>query len=804
MNDINLAVHTQEGYNHMIIEGNCETKAVTVQCNDETLVIPDMYKVDTIEVSFLRFWMQHLGTIRMKNLQIYKYGEKPAESTEEDDDLSETSTSKADEEDDETEELLKKDYNIKVTVDGEEYEFSKNTPAIIKDDRILVPIKSVFGEMKAFVFWDASTQSVNIWYKDDMIKLNLNSTTATRNGMEFTLSNAPAIIGGRTYMPLRAMTEILSAQVSWDNETRTAAIITEDANKTRKERKALEPITLETQEVFACPHPWDTSAGAWVPVEGINEYWCDTESWKEGLSKITGIKHYMNEFNTLWGFDLQKMVNITNENCLKTCVEIGGARTANYRDSWSKTGEKAAESELALFNNWTKLGGTIEYFTGDHAIMMNLHSVDDYTKGLYYQLIREQMKYFKKLRESFPDAKFGLIESLGYFDLTTPEGYQYKQTARLSDIWDFEEFLDDVLDMADEIGVTIDHFDLDFGINGCEYDAKNRFGDGYKEGMLDFGRVYAAQQYCRERGIAVGICFNDYIRNRAQQGVEDEVYNKLAHDNYVKYFNEYQQGRELPDKALIQCWDKWPVEVGPETKENTYLNTLKDVLKDRPVKERKKIVKLGLPTDENGNVISPLRPFNGSEYVIQESDQAQTVVKDKVVNFSDMLKDKDNWTSHASVSYEEESGEMHMYHKQKLGTYTGYDRKYQNEVFKGKVKMSERDGWMMFYLRTNALQTEPWNMNTGYQIQAGTGNVALYRASQNTGWKEVINISTPVFSDLQYHDVELQAKDMDYGVKVTLKVDGEAVLEYDDTSDPLYNEGYFSLFTYEGFEAWIK
>lgn len=799
-NDINLSVPTIDGYNHMIMDGDCETGTVNISCNDAKLSIPDTLKSESIEISFLRFDMQHLGKIRMKNLQVYKYGEKPSASNEDKDDDSTLETEKTQEDDDEFE---LKDYNIKVTVDGEEYAFERNSPPVIKNERILVPIKSVFGEMKAFVFWQTETQSVNIWYKDDMIKLNIGSTTATRNGSDFTLSNPPVILNGRTYVPLRAISDILSAQVSWNSETRTAAIVSEDAGKHHKERTPLPAITVDEQEIFACPHPWDTSQGAWIPVDGINEFYCNTDTWQEGLSKITGLKHYQNEFNPLWRFDLQKEVEITNTNCLKTSVEIGGQRSADYRKEWSDTGEKAAEAEIALFNNWTKLGGTIEYFTGDHAIMMNLFSVSDYTKGLYYQMIRQQMKYFKRLQQDFPNAKFGLIESLGYFNLTTPDGYTYKQTARLSDVWDFEEFLDDVLDMADEYGVTIEHFDLDYGINGCEYDARIRYGDEYKEGMVDYNRVYAAQQYCRERGLRVGICFNDYIRNRAQPDVADEVYDKTAYDNYVRYFKEYQEIGDLPDKALIQCWDKWPIEVGPETKENTYLNILKDVLADRPVKKRLKTVQLAVATDSSGNTVSPLRPFAGSEYVIQKAD-SDAAEKDTVISISDILADKDNWSQHASVSYSSETGEMHLYNKQGLGSYVGYNKKYQNEIFKGKVKMSSRDGWMAVYLRANAQQAEPWNLGVGYEIMIGRGSVELYRKSDNTGWNSIMRIETPVLSDLEYHDIELQAKDMDYGVKVSIAIDGETALEYDDMVDPLYNPGYFSLFTYEGFEAWIK
>jgi hypothetical protein len=54
--------------------------------------------------------------------------------------------------------------------------------------------------------------------------MTIGSKTATVNGKAVTLDVAPTIVAGRTFVPLRVISETLGAQVTWKAASRTITI----------------------------------------------------------------------------------------------------------------------------------------------------------------------------------------------------------------------------------------------------------------------------------------------------------------------------------------------------------------------------------------------------------------------------------------------------------------------------------------------------------------------------------------------------------------------------------------------------
>ena len=131
--------------------------------------------------------------------------------------------------------------DIKVLVDGVELEF--DMPPVIENGRVLVPLKTLaeaFNKTVERYGWEQG-QSVIIsgnygaYYliltigKLTMEKEIINTSTepgAAWYSMTQTIDlDVPArIIEGRTFVPLRAVSEAFSADVQWDGETKTVTI----------------------------------------------------------------------------------------------------------------------------------------------------------------------------------------------------------------------------------------------------------------------------------------------------------------------------------------------------------------------------------------------------------------------------------------------------------------------------------------------------------------------------------------------------------------------------------------------------
>jgi hypothetical protein len=112
--------------------------------------------------------------------------------------------------------------NVNVTLDGRLIQL--DPPALVESGRTLVPLRGVFEELGALVLWNGETRTVNAIRGDTVVRLSIGSKEAYVD-KELKLLDVPAtIIDGRTFVPLRFLSESLGCAVSWDGASYTAGI----------------------------------------------------------------------------------------------------------------------------------------------------------------------------------------------------------------------------------------------------------------------------------------------------------------------------------------------------------------------------------------------------------------------------------------------------------------------------------------------------------------------------------------------------------------------------------------------------
>lgn len=116
--------------------------------------------------------------------------------------------------------------NPVMTVNGTESEIDqgRGTAPVIQNGRTLVPIRAIVEAMGGTVNWDGETQTALLEYNGDAITLTIGSNTAYLNENENTLDTAPAVINGRTMLPIRFIAESFGFDVEWDEDTKTITI----------------------------------------------------------------------------------------------------------------------------------------------------------------------------------------------------------------------------------------------------------------------------------------------------------------------------------------------------------------------------------------------------------------------------------------------------------------------------------------------------------------------------------------------------------------------------------------------------
>lgn len=109
---------------------------------------------------------------------------------------------------------------IKIIVSGKE--IKPETPAYIENGRTMVPLRFISEALGEKVDWNAETKSVIIG--DNKAVLAIGSKEIDANGKKIAIDSPAVIKNSRTFVPLRAISEILGAKVDWDGATKTVSI----------------------------------------------------------------------------------------------------------------------------------------------------------------------------------------------------------------------------------------------------------------------------------------------------------------------------------------------------------------------------------------------------------------------------------------------------------------------------------------------------------------------------------------------------------------------------------------------------
>ncbi|MBR4031032.1 MAG: hypothetical protein IKJ06_06540 [Clostridia bacterium] len=102
---------------------------------------------------------------------------------------------------------------ISVFIDGKAVNF--DVAPVIIDDRTLVPMRAIFEQLGAYVWWEDKIKTA-IGVKDSiMVAIAIDNPTMRKNDKEIALDVPAKLIDARTMVPLRAISEAYGCKVEW-------------------------------------------------------------------------------------------------------------------------------------------------------------------------------------------------------------------------------------------------------------------------------------------------------------------------------------------------------------------------------------------------------------------------------------------------------------------------------------------------------------------------------------------------------------------------------------------------------------
>ncbi len=117
-----------------------------------------------------------------------------------------------------------------ITINGTKRKIdAQNSKPIIKNNRTLIPIRSLIEALGGTISWNGKTREVTIQLNGNTIVLTIDKSTALVNGIKTPIDPknskvTPIIINGRTYLPLRFIVEHLGCTVDWNPATKTITV----------------------------------------------------------------------------------------------------------------------------------------------------------------------------------------------------------------------------------------------------------------------------------------------------------------------------------------------------------------------------------------------------------------------------------------------------------------------------------------------------------------------------------------------------------------------------------------------------
>jgi hypothetical protein len=102
--------------------------------------------------------------------------------------------------------------------------FDIEAPPIIKEGRVLVPLRVISDIFGADLEWISESKEIVITLRSDKIILKVGDFTANINGKRIRIDSPPFISNGRTMVPIRFISESFKSEVDWNPDTKTVLI----------------------------------------------------------------------------------------------------------------------------------------------------------------------------------------------------------------------------------------------------------------------------------------------------------------------------------------------------------------------------------------------------------------------------------------------------------------------------------------------------------------------------------------------------------------------------------------------------
>lgn len=267
-------------------------------------------------------------------------------------------------------------------LDGSNFDTGEVHPEIT-NGRVMLPIRNIVEAIGGTIEWDEKAKELTITRAGDTLILTVGNSTAYKNKKSITLDVAPYIKDGRTYLPVRFVSEQLGQKVTWVQNSRIVSITenkdTYENSNLEKWVKAMGGYYIEYPKcrMFCNPRYVNIFAGYAVREKEnvdlvrnmLKDSWSvmDREGLLYQIEALTDNGH-----NSDFLYEVGLINSLTNkeyERLLKNADDLGEYMVPFDKELGEKWGERGIMAwDLFRVSSLAQWGYTAGYLTYDEAV----------------------------------------------------------------------------------------------------------------------------------------------------------------------------------------------------------------------------------------------------------------------------------------------------------------------------------------------------------------------------------------------------------------------------------------------------
>jgi hypothetical protein len=287
--------------------------------------------------------------------------------------------------------------------------------------------------------------------------------------------------------------------------------------------------------------------------------------WKEGLAGVEFYKFYgVQAAGAEWATELNvsDFVAFCKRNDLWIACEFGNFSVKSGRP----LSETAFEHVVAQLDPIIAAGGRVSSIDLDGPVRQTVKGVVKHPDALELDGIAQEMvRFFKLVRERYPEIQVGLIPNLPNWDYTRElAGYNGHNTDGSGHT--YLAALERISKALQASGDKLDFVEVDCPYNYYR-ETRTRKGDAPVDNAK---KLLALQAWCEKNSAEFRLIVN--AEHRGGGG-------NAFHDLTLEYVRDLRRDGVFPDGFIIQSWYNKPDKNLPETEADTFTNTLRDTVR---------------------------------------------------------------------------------------------------------------------------------------------------------------------------------------------------------------------------------